>query len=141
MWITGIEVIGDYEEGYWVERGWSKDALVKSTSVVDTVAVDSLIEDGVRKLVPIGGIAYAGVRGISKVEVRVDDEPNWREAELRAPLSDVAWVIWRYDWPFEEGRHDFQVRCVEADGTPQIEEDGPPRPDGATGIHAKSARL
>ena len=45
-WITGIEVIGDYEEGYWVERGWSKDALVKSTSVVDTVAVDSLIEDG-----------------------------------------------------------------------------------------------
>ena len=140
-WITGIEVIGDYEEGYWVERGWSKDALVKSTSVVDTVAVDSMIEDGDLKLVPIGGIAYAGVRGISKVEVRVDNEPNWREAELRAPLSDVTWVIWRYDWPFEEGRHEFQVRCVEADGTPQIEEDGPPRPDGATGIHTKSARL
>ena len=34
--------------------------------------------------------------------------------------------------------HDFQVRCVEADGTPQIEEDGPPRPDGASGIHTKS---
>ena len=137
-WITGIEVIGEYREGYWVERGWSKEALVKATSVVDTVAVDSVIEDGSRKLVPIGGIAYAGARGISKVEVRLDNEPEWREAELRTPLSDAAWVIWRYDWPFEEGRHDFQVRCVEADGTPQVEEEGPPRPDGASGIHTKS---
>ena len=25
-------------------------------------------------------------------------------------------------------------------GTPQIEEEGPPRPDGATGIHTKSER-
>ena len=137
-WITGIEVIGQYKEGYWVERGWSKEAIVKATSVVDTVAVDSVIQDGDRKLVPIGGIAYAGARGISKVEVRLDDEPEWREAELRTPLSDVTWVIWRYDWPFEEGRHDFHVRCAEADGTPQIEEDGPPRPDGASGIHTKS---
>ena len=137
-WIIGIEVIGEYKEGYWVERGWSKEALVKATSVVDTVAVDSVIEDGNRKLVPIGGIAYAGVRGISKVEVRLDNEPEWREAALRTPLSDATWVIWRYDWPFEEGRHDFHVRCVEADGTPQIEKDGPPRPDGASGIHTKS---
>ncbi len=140
-WITGIEVIGEYRAGYWVERGWSKEALVKATSVVDTVAVDSVIEDGDRKLVPIGGIAYAGARGISKVEVRLDNEAEWREAELRTPLSDVAWVIWRYDWPFEEGRHDFHVRCVEADGTPQIEEDGPPRPDGASGIHSRSANM
>ena len=140
-WITGIEVIGDYEPGYWVGRGWSEEALVKATSVLDTVAVDSVIEDGDRKLIPIGGIAYAGARGISKVEVRVDHEPDWRNAELRTPLSDVAWVIWRYDWPFEEGRHDFQVRCVEADGTPQIEEEGPPRPHGATGLHTKSERL
>ena len=140
-WITGIEVIGDYEPGYWVSRGWSKEALVKATSVVDTVAVDSVIEDGDRKLIPIGGIAYAGARGISRVEVRVDFEDNWRSAELRTPLSDVAWVIWRYDWPFEEGHHEFQVRCVEADGTPQIEEEGLPRPHGATGLHVKSERL
>ena len=140
-WITGIEVIGDYREGYWVERGWSEEALVRATSVVDTVAVESLIEDGERKLVPIGGIAYAGARGISRVEVRIDDEPNWREADLRSPLSDVSWVIWRYDWPFEEGGHEFHVRCVEADGTPQIEAVNPTRPDGATGIHTKSERL
>lgn len=140
-WITGIELIADYELGYWVSRGWSVEALVKATSVIDTVAVDSVIEDGDRKLIPIGGIAYAGARGISRVEVLVDNEPEWRIADLRTPLSDVSWVIWRLDWPFEEGRHDFQVRCVEADGTPQIKFVGPPRPDGATGIHRKSERL
>ncbi len=137
-WITGIEVIGEYRDGYWVERGWSKEAGVKATSVVDTVAVESVIEDSGQKLIPIGGIAYAGVRGISRVEVRLDDEPQWREAILRTPLSDATWVIWRYDWPFEEGAHSFRVRCVEADGTPQIEQDVPPRPDGASGIHSKS---
>ena len=141
-WITGIEVIDQYRHGYWVERNWSKTALVKATSVIDTVAVDSVVEVGDQKLVPIGGIAFAGARGISKVEVRsADRDAPWHEAQLRTPLSDTTWVIWRYDWPFEEGRHTFQVRCVEADGTPQIEEDTPPRPSGATGIHEKSELL
>jgi hypothetical protein len=40
------------------------------------------------KLVPIGGIAHAGARGISKVEVQVDGGP-WEQAELRTPLSAV----------------------------------------------------
>ena len=84
-WITGIEVIGNYEAGYWVGRGWSKEALVKATSVVDTVAVDSVIEDGDRKLIPIGGIAYAGARGISKVEVRVDNEPELARGRITHP--------------------------------------------------------
>jgi hypothetical protein len=35
-----------------------------------------------RRLVPIGGIANASARGISKVELQVDDGP-WQEAALR----------------------------------------------------------
>jgi hypothetical protein len=139
-WITAIEVIDQFEEGYWVRRGWDKDAIVRATSVVDTVAVEDIIEDGDEMLVPIGGIAYAGVRGISKVEVRVDDG-DWAEADLRAPLSSTTWTIWRYDWPFEAGNHTFYVRCYEGDSTPQIEEVADPRPSGATGIHSVDARL
>ncbi len=119
-WITGIEVTGEYQDGYWVERNWDKEALVKTTSVIDTVAVNAVIEDGDLRLVPVGGIAFSGDRGISKVEVRVDGGP-WEEAKLRAPLSETTWVIWRYDWPFEAGDHTFEVRCAEGDGTPQIE--------------------
>lgn len=139
-WITGIELTSDYREGYWVERGWDEIAQVKTTSVIDTVAVDAIIEDGDQRLIPIGGIAFSGSRGISLVEVRVDGSP-WKPAQLRSPLSETTWVIWRYEWPFEAGEHTFEVRCVEGDGTPQIEDPDDSRPSGATGIHSRSANI
>ena len=61
-------------------------------------------------VVPIGGIAHAGARGISKVELQVDNGP-WEPALLRKALSDLTWVIWRYEWPFQNGNHAFTVRC------------------------------
>lgn len=133
-WITDIEVVPAWEEGYWVRRGWDKDAFMRATSVIDTVAVDMMITEADNSMkIPVGGIAHAGSRGISKVEVKVDDG-DWTEAELRRPLSDLTWVIWRYDWAFEKGEHIFAVRCVEGDGTAQIETPASPRPSGATGI-------
>lgn len=101
-WITDIEVTDKYKPGYWVERSWDEVARVKATSVIDTVAVNDIIEANGQMLIPVGGIAFAGARGISRVEVSVDDGP-WREAQLRTPLSETTWVIWRYDWPFQEG--------------------------------------
>jgi DMSO/TMAO reductase YedYZ molybdopterin-dependent catalytic subunit len=132
-WITGMEVIDHWEEGYWVRRGWSAEARMNATSVIDTVAVESAMQDGDQLLIPIGGIAHAGARGISKVEVSVDDG-DWVEAQLRDPVSPTTWVIWRYDWPFEAGDHTFAVRCYEGDGTPQVASSRGVRPDGATGI-------
>ena len=139
-WITSMEVTDEYRPGYWVDRGWDEVAQVKATSVIDTVAVNSIVESGGQKLVPIGGIAFAGDRGISKVEVKVDDGP-WQEASLRAPLSGTTWVIWRFEWPFAEGNHTIEVRCSEADGTPQIEEERGNRPSGATGIHRRKTKI
>lgn len=132
-WIVDIEVTDRYEEGYWVRRGWDEVAQVNTTSVVDTIAVDQMIEKGGQKLVPIGGIAFAGKRGISKVEVRIDDG-QWNQAELRDPISETTWVIWRYDMPFVEGGHTVYVRCVDGSGLPQIEEYRGEQPSGATGI-------
>ena len=139
-WITGMEVTSEYNLGYWVGRGWDEVARVKATSVIDTVAVKDLAVIDGQGLVPVGGIAYAGARGISSVEVRVDEGP-WQEAQLRSPLSGTTWVLWRYEWPFHEGEHTFQVRCAEADGTPQIEERKGNRPDGASGIHSRRTRI
>jgi hypothetical protein len=118
-----------------VERGWDQEALVKATSVIDTVAVDDVYtsESG-NQMVPVGGIAYAGDRSISRVEVKVDDG-DWVQARLRKPISETAWVIWRYDWPFREGSHTFYVRCQDGTGAPQIEHQADTFPSGATGIH------
>jgi len=139
-WITGIEVTDTYEPGYWVERNWSKEARIKTTSVIDTVAVDSVGAVNGQQVIPVGGIAFAGTRGIGSVEVRVDGG-DWQPAQLRAPLSETTWVIWRYDWPFTVGDHLFEVRCTEADGTPQIEESHAARPDGSTGIDSFEATV
>ena len=137
-WITGMELTDVDQPGYWVERNWDKVARVKTTSVIDTVAVDSIGAVDGQQVVPIGGIAYAGARGIGGVEVRVDGG-DWQPAQLRAPLSETTWVIWRYEWPFSAGDHLFEVRCTEADGTPQIEETQGNRPDGSSGIHSFEA--
>ena len=137
-WIESIEVTDHWEPGFWVDRGWDKDARMKATSVIDTVAVDmTIINADHRRLVPIGGIAHAGARGISKVELQVDDGP-WQEAELRTPLSHLTWVVWRYEWPFDHGKHTFSVRCYEGNGTPQIATQSPVEPSGATGLYNKT---
>jgi DMSO/TMAO reductase YedYZ molybdopterin-dependent catalytic subunit len=132
-WITEMEVIDAFRPGYWVSRGWDEDAIVRATAVIDTIATQSTFGDD-PVMVPVGGIAYAGARGISKVEVRVNDG-DWEEAQLRTPLSDVTWVIWRFDWPLEEGSHTFYVRCTDGNGELQITEENGPRPSGATGVH------
>jgi hypothetical protein len=139
-WIQEIEVMDHDEDGYWVTRGWDKEARMNATSVVDVAASDRTFERDGQVFVPVGGIAHAGARGISKVEVRVN-EGEWIEAQLRAPLSETTWAIWRYDWPFAEGKHTFEVRCYEGDATPQVAEDSGSFPDGATGIHSLSRTL
>lgn len=139
-WITQIEVTDRYTAGYWVVRGWDEAAQMRTTSVVDVVASDSAFERDGQLWVPVGGIAHAGARGISKVEVRVD-EGEWVEAALRTPLSETTWVIWRYDWPFEAGRHTFEVRCIDGDGERQSTANTGTFPSGATGIHRLTRTL
>ncbi len=140
-WIQSIEATDHWEPGYWVKRGWDRNARMKATSVIDTVSVNMMLSQAdATSLIPVGGIAHAGARGISKVEVRVDDGP-WTEARLRSPLSDLTWVVWRYDWPFRPGNHRFTVRCVDGAGEAQIAEMAPPHPSGVSGYSDKTVML
>jgi DMSO/TMAO reductase YedYZ molybdopterin-dependent catalytic subunit len=136
-WITRIEAIDDKATGYWVQRGWSYEARPQIVSVIDTVAVDQALDGRV----PMGGIAWAGDRGIQKVEVQVDDG-EWQEATLRTlPLSPLTWVQWRYDWPLVSGSHRFRVRATDGTGALQDEEVRDVRPDGATGYHETTVNI
>ena len=112
---------------------------MEATSVIDVVGmVMDIIEADQRKMiVPIGGIAHTGARGVSKVELQVDNGP-WQPALLRTPLSHLTWVIWRYEWPFQHGNHTFTVRCWDGQGVPQIVAQAPPEPNGATGLYSKT---
>jgi len=136
-WITGITLVPDLIPGYWVRAGWDQKAEVKTTSVIDTIFKSMPdMRDG-RVYIPVGGIAYAGAKGISKVEIQADNGP-WEAAELRAPLSGLAWVIWRYEWPFVEGIHTLSVRAYDGQGRLQETANNPVFPSGATGIYENS---
>jgi DMSO/TMAO reductase YedYZ molybdopterin-dependent catalytic subunit len=138
-WIERLRVSDRPGGGYWVDRGWSSDAIVHTTSVIDTVGMSMMI--GEATALPVGGIAYAGARGISRVEVQVDDGP-WSAAQLVAPpLSPLTWVLWRYDWPYVPGKHTFRVRAYDGRGDLQPVEERGPRPDGVSGIHEITTRV
>lgn len=132
-WVTQITAINDEHNGYWEVRGWNKDAFVKSTSIFDTIAV-TLEKDGV---IPVGGIAFAGDRTISKVELSVDDGP-WQPAQLKAPISPLCWSLWRFDWKATKGYHTLTVRCTDGKGALQIDKPAPLHPDGASGYVTKT---
>jgi DMSO/TMAO reductase YedYZ molybdopterin-dependent catalytic subunit len=136
-WITSIEASDQLVPGYWVDRGWSATAYPQIVSVIDTVAKDH-VENG---RVPIGGIAWAGDRGIRKVELQVDGG-EWMEATLRTPpLGPLTWVEWRLDWPPVKGTHTFRVRATDGTGALQIEQSRDSYPDGATGYHTVTATI
>ncbi|GAB4246589.1 MAG: hypothetical protein Kow00129_06930 [Thermoleophilia bacterium] len=139
-WIIGLELTESDRPGYWVERGWSKEAIVNTTSVIDTVVTDLIEETPAGPTVPVGGIAWAGDRGVTRVQVRADQGP-WQDAQLREPLSDVTWVLWRYDWLFSPGEHTLEVRAQDGTGEWQTEARSGTYPDGATGLHEYEADL
>jgi hypothetical protein len=108
--------------------------------VIDTVNVDqaAFAKTGT---MPLGGIAWAGVRGISKVEVQVDNGP-WNAAELiNPPLSPLTWVQWRYDWKTTAGSHQVAVRATDGKGISQITQPSDPAPEGATGIYTVTINI
>jgi DMSO/TMAO reductase YedYZ molybdopterin-dependent catalytic subunit len=136
-WIVSLEALPNKGPGYWVDRGWSPEARPQTLSVIDAVAKEAAEGDSV----PVGGIAWAGDREISKVEVQVDGG-EWQAAELRTPpLGPLTWVQWRFDWRRLPGLHSFMVRAVDGRGKLQTEVKADTYPDGATGYHELKAQI
>ncbi len=137
-WIEHIALVDQERPGYWVERGWDNAAIPPTTSVIDPIDTASAKNSNT---LPIGGIAYAGARGISRVEVNVDGGA-WTNAQLRTPpLSTLTWVQWRYDWPIQRGSHTFQVRAYDGTGLLQSATSADPFPSGATGIDTQTVQI
>ncbi|HEX6659230.1 MAG TPA: molybdopterin-dependent oxidoreductase, partial [Ilumatobacter sp.] len=129
-WLSAIELTRfDQFEGYWVPRGWSALAPVKTQSRIDRPG--GRIAAG---RTAVAGVAWAPTRGISTVEVRVDDEP-WRTATLGPSVGDDSWRQWWIDWDATPGRHSLMCRATDGTGDVQTEARSRPDPDGATGWH------
>jgi DMSO/TMAO reductase YedYZ molybdopterin-dependent catalytic subunit len=133
-WLTTIELV-DYDfKGFWQgpSQGWSDPAPVNTMSRIDFPNKATL---------PVGtnalsGIAFAGDRSISKVEISTDGGKSWNEAYLMPPLSSTSWVLWGYDWTSTEpGKYTVAVRATDGEGKTQTARRTDPYPNGATGYH------
>ncbi|MEK7295214.1 MAG: molybdopterin-dependent oxidoreductase, partial [Actinomycetota bacterium] len=83
-WLSRIDLTTwDEAVGYWVPRGWSRDAPIKTQSRIDVPRRGQKVPAG---RTAIAGIAWAQHRGVAKVEVRIDDG-DWREARLGADVT------------------------------------------------------
>jgi DMSO/TMAO reductase YedYZ molybdopterin-dependent catalytic subunit len=131
-WLASLELVAEPYDGYWPRMGWDKEATVKSTSVIDG-AGDVRAENGLAQL---GGIAFAGWRGIQEVAIQIDGGEFRPAVNLDRPLSPLTWVRWRYDWRNPPaGDHTIVVRAIDGNGEEQSPQPAPPHPDGASGWH------
>ncbi|MFJ3856557.1 molybdopterin-dependent oxidoreductase [Streptomyces sp. NPDC090085] len=132
-WITDIELTTfDAYDPYWVKRKWARRAPIKTQSRIDTPKPFARPAAGT---VVVAGVAWAQRRGISRVEVRIDDGP-WRDADLAVQDTVDTWRQWSYPWQTAPGGHTITVRATDGTGQVQTEERARTIPDGASGWHS-----
>ncbi|MFG2292360.1 molybdopterin-dependent oxidoreductase [Streptomyces sp. NPDC048603] len=132
-WITDIELTTfDAYDPYWVRRRWAKRAPVKTQARIDTPRPFARPAAGP---VTVAGVAWAQGRGITRVEVRIDDGP-WRDADLAARATPDTWRQWSFPWRATPGGHTVTVRATDGTGRVQTEERTRTVPDGASGRHS-----
>ena len=143
-WLSKIELVNYNFKGYWEKRGWSDDAIIPIKSQILMPMEGKKIPIG---NYVIGGIAFAGRYGISRVQISLDNKKTWKEAEIKKPLSQWSWALWRYDWtPSKEGDYTITVRGIDRSGKMQ---ESPSLfgkllgtfPDGAKGLHSVNVKM
>jgi DMSO/TMAO reductase YedYZ molybdopterin-dependent catalytic subunit len=136
-WIRRIEVV-DYDfQGYWEKSGWSDEAVVKTMSKATTLQRTHALGE-----IPVGGVAYAGDRGIKEVEYSTDAGKTWQKAEVKPALGPFTWVLWAAVWtPAGPGEYTVKVRAKDGGGVLQTAKDAPTLPDGASGYHTLRVRV
>jgi DMSO/TMAO reductase YedYZ molybdopterin-dependent catalytic subunit len=139
-WITRIELLAKDVKGFYERQGWGPDFVIPTHSRFDGPDFRRPIPPGA--MVPLKGVAFAGNRGISRVEVSLDDGKRWQEAKINMPGTRLTWALWNYDWkPEQPGEYRLVVRATDGDGALQIAEERWTAPHGATGYHKVTARI
>ncbi len=133
-WVTRIEAVQGEFRGYWQQKGWTNSD--DGNGRIHTVAIIATPPDNavVGGTTEIGGIAFAGDRGISRVEVSTDGGSTWTDATLKLPMSGLTWVLWTFPWtPPRGGSFRIVARAYEGVGIIQDVTPAPPFPNGASG--------
>jgi DMSO/TMAO reductase YedYZ molybdopterin-dependent catalytic subunit len=148
-WITEIELVDGIYEGYWQRKGWANNAKYNTHSFIVipgnaavgkrfinvASASSATTNPSSSETVPIGGVAFAGDRGIARVEVSTDGGTTWKDARLKDALSPYTWVLWTVDVNISSIAKHYKIvaRATDKTGNVQTSEIADPFPNGATG--------
>ncbi len=123
-WLREIRLVTRPYFGTWPKMGYTKEPVVHTGCFIDRVRR----ENGMLRL---GGVAYAGIRGVQRVQVRADGGP-WVEAQLETPMARYTWTRWKA--ALDAPRAEFvQARAQDGEGRWQAEQEKPLFPDGVAG--------
>jgi DMSO/TMAO reductase YedYZ molybdopterin-dependent catalytic subunit len=136
-WLTRIELTDHFVGGLYADQGWYNGPLHTITRI-DRPAGNIPFKHSIE----IGGIAFAGNRGIERVEISVDGGISWNPAKLNPPLSTDSWVLWTWQWiPILTGQYTIIARATDGTGQVQASQMQGTVPNGATGYHSVKVQV
>jgi len=133
-WVVGLRALARDFTDWYGQRNWSRQAIVKTMTRIDVPAPGAVLPPGEHR---IAGIAYAGDRGVTKVEFSPDGGESWEPAQLLEPAPDRdTWVRWegRFTLP-PSAKTTLMSRATDRTGALQSEAFSLPQPDGSSGWH------
>ena len=130
-WLIDMEVTRfDAQRAYWTDRGWAEKAPVKTMARVEVPASFARVPAGP---VDIGGTAWSQQRGITGVEVQIDDG-DWQPAVLAAEASVDTWRQFSFRTAaLDVGNHTVRARAADPQDGVQTDARADTVPDGASG--------
>ena len=132
-WVTRIHFSSSDQPGYWENNGWDERAVVKTMSRIDQPVDGAALAAG---SVSFRGIAFAGSRRISAVELSWDGGSSWHPAQLDTEFSPYAWRFWQLTSGLSGGQYRVAVRARDGEWRLQSATPAPTLPNGADGYHS-----
>ena len=138
-WLDTIEAVDHDFKGYWQQSGWSDTAVAQIWGRIDYPAHQQTIPPGPRYL---AGVAAAGARDVSRVEISLDDTKSWTDAILEPALNPpFTWMRWALPVDLPEGEYQMRMRVTDGEGTVMQKMELSPLPAGATGWPRRTVKV
>lgn len=131
-WLAGIRAMTQQYQGWYEQRNWNKDGIVKTMARIDLPVDGARLPAGEQR---VAGIAYAGERGLSRVEFSLDYGGTWQTARILEPMPGKDAMV-RWEGTFvvpASGSVTITMRATDGLGDAQTDEFQLPQPDGASG--------
>jgi DMSO/TMAO reductase YedYZ molybdopterin-dependent catalytic subunit len=133
-WVVALRAMRSEYVDWYGQRSWSKQGIVKTMTRIDEPAPEAKLPPGEHR---VAGIAYAGSRGVLKVEFSQDGGQTWHQSEIERTTGRDTWVRWQGRFSLtEDTTVSIIARTTDGAGTLQEEAFNLPQPDGGTGWHS-----